>query len=79
MVQDATSRIKELRRAFQDTERKRAELQGRFNQLMEQLEHEYNIKTLIEAEKLAEQLANDLKNKTAELDEAMGKLEAMKA
>jgi predicted transcriptional regulator len=79
MAQDQTTRIKELRKSFQDTDRKRAELNGRRDQLMERLEKEFNVKDLAEAEKLAEELAEGLKDKNAELDEAIKKLEAMKA
>ena len=78
MVDNAIDRIKKAERAVEKIRRERAELDGRWKQLMERLLDDFEIKTVAEAEALLERLrakevdlSNDLGSALEELDVLM--------
>lgn len=77
MAKDPTARIRSLKASFQATERKRSELTGRKEALMEQLRRDYKVSTIEDAERLADDMAKELQTKTEKLETLIGELEEL--
>jgi len=70
-------RLLKMKKRIEDGEKEQANLQGRIDSLFEQLEKEFNVKTIEEAESLMKELEDkiekmdeDLKRMTIELEKA---------
>lgn len=70
-------RLLKMKKKIEDGEKEQANLQGRIDSLFEQLEKEFNVKSIEEAESLMRELEDkidkmdeDLKRMTTELEKA---------
>lgn len=70
-------RLLKMKKKIEDGEKEQANLQGRIDSLFEQLEKEFNVKSIEEAEDLMKELEDkidkmdeDLKRMTTELEKA---------
>ena len=70
-------RLLKMKKKIEDGEKEQANLQGRIDSLFEQLEKEFNVKSIEEAESLMKELEDkidkmdeDLKRMTTELEKA---------
>lgn len=70
-------RLLKMKKKIEDGEKEQANLQGRIDSLFEQLEKEFNVKSIEEAESLMKKLEDkidkmdkDLKRMTTELEKA---------
>jgi len=72
---DNTELLLKLKKEIDESKLKKAQIEGKFQTLEEQLKKEYNCNTIEEAEKLIQEIQLEIANKTQEFEKGIKEIE----